>query len=558
MNATLIHQHLSGDNAQKLTAAITQFYRSPGSAGYHAATNLVAEKLREIGVAVTTDTYPLDGKTQFLHQTMPLAWEPYNAVVRTIGPTQATVVNFDDAPSCLMPWSAPTAAGGLTAELIDIGTGASEADFAGKDLDGKVAFIHHTDHRALWTHAATRAMELGAKGILTDYLLYQTAPFRTRESLPCAVQLLRLPNKLGQFDAWGCAVDHPTGQKLRELLRLSPVTIHADIECRLFVGEGQNLLATIPGRELPDESVFFIAHTSAATKPAANCAAGPALMVEMARTLHELIESGKISRPRRSINFLFVAEGLGSEAYIHRNRSHLDKIKTAFCLDSVGHDQEKCNSTLLFYRHPDSTPSFINDYFAGVMERVPKDASWVFAKDDALSPIVFEQAPYTPWSDNHYWAAFGVPSPLIMSWPDRCFHTQLLTADLTDPKVFRAAGISLAMAAYEIADAGLHEALAIADEVTTRSLYRLDNIGNQTTRKLLDSTDRAGDETQIIEQAMRQIEYAMQRDSATIASVQTLLPSEMPTGVQESIVAQQQALQTKMAAVMDRIRQRVE
>ncbi len=92
-------------------------------------------------------------------------------------------------------------------------------------------------------------MELGAKGILTDYLLYQTAPFRTRESLPDAVQLLRLPNKVGKFDAWGCAVDHPTGQHLRALLHLGAVTNHADIQCRIFKGEGQNLLATIPGRD---------------------------------------------------------------------------------------------------------------------------------------------------------------------------------------------------------------------------------------------------------------------------------------------------------------------
>ena len=136
---------------------------------------------------------------------------------------------------------------------------------------------------------------------------------------------------------------------------------------------------------------------------------------------------------------------------------------------------------------PDSTPSFINDYFAGVMERAPKDASWVFAEDNSRAPIVFEQAPYMPWSDNHYWATFGVPSPLIMSWPDRCFHTQLLTAEMTDPRVFRATGISLALAAYEIADAGQQEALTMADEVAMRSLYRLDAIGNQTVRQLMTS-----------------------------------------------------------------------
>ena len=45
--ASLIHQLLSGKAAQNITAEITPFYRTPGSAGYHAATNLVAEHLRE-------------------------------------------------------------------------------------------------------------------------------------------------------------------------------------------------------------------------------------------------------------------------------------------------------------------------------------------------------------------------------------------------------------------------------------------------------------------------------------------------------------------------------
>ena len=84
-------------------------------------------------------------------------------------------------------------------------------------------------------------------------------------TLGSLVQLLRLPNQRGQFDAWACGISYPAAQRLRELLRLGPVTLHADIDCALFAGQGQNLLATFPGRELPEEAVYFIAHTSAAT-----------------------------------------------------------------------------------------------------------------------------------------------------------------------------------------------------------------------------------------------------------------------------------------------------
>lgn len=555
--SSLIHRTLSGDNAQAITAAICEFYRSPGAAGYHAATNLVADRLREYNIEnLEVTTYPLDGETKLAHRTMPLAWEPYSAAVRIVNPTQEEVVNYNTAPSCLAWWSQPTPVGGLTAELVDVGTGETDVDFAGKNLAGKIAFISGTERPAGWSYAAVQAMQRGAKGLLTDYLFYPFEPDRTRENLPDAVQLLRLPNQKGKFDAWACSIDYPAAQRLRHLLRLGPVTLHADIDCRLFEGYGQNLLATIPGRELPEESVFFIAHTSAGTRPGANCAAGPALMVEIARTLNHLIQQGQIRRPRRSIKFLIIAEGLGSAAYIDANRDELPRIKTAFCFDSVGHDQGKLKSTLLFYRHPDSSPSFINDYFAGVMERSPKDGTWVFADDNDISPVQFTQAPYTPWSDNHYWAAYGVPSPLIMSWPDLYFHTQLLTPHNTDPRVFRRVGVTTALAAYEIADAGLPEALAIADEVASRGLFRLESLVNEAVEKILDTArapNGATDPEAVAQRAHRELAYYADRDAQAIASALSLIPDEVPADARNRVKSHSETLERKQDQLTTRL-----
>jgi hypothetical protein len=253
-----------------------------------------------------------------------------------------------------------------------------------------------------------------------------------------------------------------------------------------------------------------VAHCSAATKPCINCAAGPALMVEIARTLHALIERGEIRRPRRSIKLLFLIEGLGSRAYFDANPDLPKQVKTAFVLDSVGHDQGKLRSVLVNYKSPDSVPSFVNDYFAGVMERAPKDGTWVFKDDTDISPVQFVQAPYTPWSDNHYWAAYGIPSPLIMSWPDKYFHTQLLTADYADPRVFRRVGVTTALAAYEIADASADEARLIADEVEARAALRMVLVEREAARGVL-AARRAGasadDLTRIVARTCRRLTY---------------------------------------------------
>ena len=138
-----------------------------------------------------------------------------------------------------------------------MGTGERSADYAGKDLTGKVAFVHNANWHVTWSKVSEAIAQRGARGIITDFFLYPTPPVRTREKVPNAVQLLRLEfNATQQFDFWACSVDYPTGQKIKEWLRLGPVRIHAVIQCRTFAGEGLNILASIAGASLPQESVY--------------------------------------------------------------------------------------------------------------------------------------------------------------------------------------------------------------------------------------------------------------------------------------------------------------
>ncbi len=536
--ASLIHQVLSGETAQSITAQITPFYRTPGSAGYHAATDLVAEHLRNVGFDdLKVTTYPIDGETVVLGETMPWAWEPHDAVVSVVNPVQQELVNFEAAQTCLCVWSRPTPEGGMTAEAVDVGTGETEADWQGKELEGKIAFIHCTDRREAWKYAAAEALRRGAAGVLTDYLLYPLPPHRTREALPEAVQFLRLPNSNNRYDAWGCSISHHAGQRLRKLLRQGPVQVHADIKCRSFKGQGQNLVATIQGRESEGESVIMMAHTTG-TQPGANCAAGDALLIEIARTLKHLIDTGRVRRPRRSIQFMVVVEGLGTQVWISEHWDELHKIKAAICLDSVGNHQDKLKSTLMFSRHPDSSPSFINDYFEGLMDRTPKDANWIGRDDAGMSSVVFTSEPYTPWSDNNRWAALGIPSPLIMSSPSIHFHTQFLTADSMDPAVFRRAGIPAAVALYEIADAGVEEALCMAMEVTARSVFRLRQVTASAVRQILtlDRTPGGVDEPETIaRRTIRRLCYLAERDAKAIASTTSLMPYPVPTEIERRL-----------------------
>ncbi len=524
-----LEQELSGERALESATHITQFYRSPGATGYHRATDFVADLLRSNNLdEVWVERYPLDGETQFMNVTMPLAWEPISAELRIGSPTGRLLVSYETAPSCLPWWTPSTPDGGATLELVDVGTGERAEDYKDKEVQGKAVLIRGTTRPTGFAHAANLAMEHGAAGIITDYLLYQTAPFRTRESLPDPVQLLRMPSNLPS--AWAIVVNYHAAEQLASLANQGSVNIWADIQAKTFEGEAQNLLADISGTDEGGQIIQFVAHSTAGTKPGANCASGPALMAEMGRVISALISSGRIPRPKRTIRFLINVEGHGTKHYIQNHRAEVERTIAAIALDSVGHDQEKCKSALLFYHSPDSVPTFINDYYVSLMESTPKETRWVFSEGDRIPFVNFTDLPYTPWSDNHYYPAFGVPSPLLMSWPDLYFHTDYLTADNLDPKVFRRCGITTALAALELAYAGPSEVQSIMRDVGNRSQFRLGRIA-------LESTDDARTRKRLLKFALRDMQAVESTMVLTSSEERRQLPELESTrdDVQEEI-----------------------
>ncbi len=512
----LIDTELSPVNALNWAADLTRFYRSPGASGYHDATRLVEDLFRRSGVdRVWSNTYPLDGHTELMGETVPLAWEPVSAELREGSPAGPLLMSYDKAYSCLAWWSPSTMQGGETLPVVDVGTGESESHFEGKDVEGKIAFVHGTRRTNGWPQAASLAMKHGAAGILTDYLLYQDMPSRTRESLPDAVQLLRMPGS--RNTAWGMAVDKPAADRLKAIAAAGE-DVWVKVDTRVFEGIGVNLLAEIEGSGDTNESVLFVTHSTAGTKPAANCASGPALAVEIARALSSLIASGRLPRPRRAIRFLTDVEGHGSKHYMQTYPDDLQKTLAVICLDSVGHSQPKLDTSLMYFRCPDSVPTFLNDYVASLIDASPKDLPWVYSAGRPVPAVNFVEHPYTPWSDNKYYPAFGVPAALFMSWPDRYFHTQLLTADNLDPAVFRRCGLVAAAAALGIAGAGPNEAMAIMREVASRSRFR---ISQAALKYAADDPART----------RRRLGYLASRDRAAVDSAAALAAGGRPTEV---------------------------
>ena len=474
----LVEQELSGDRALEYATHITQYYRSPGSSGYHQATDYVAELLRRHRVGrVWVERYPLDGEAVHAGQKVPLAWEPLKGELRVGSAKGKALVSYTEVPSCLPWWTPGTPEGGVVLDLVDVGTGERPEDYEGRQVRGKAVLIRGTLRYNGFMHAATLAMQHGAAGIVSDYLFHQNPPLRTREALPEAVQLIRMPSN--RNSAWAITVDYNAAEHLAALARQGSAQVWMDIQTRLFKGEGQNLFAEIPGSDGGSDFVMAVCHSAAATKPGANCASGPALLVEMGQVISELISSGRVPQPRRGIRLLVDVERHGSSHYTHAHRRDLDHTVAAIVLDNPGHDQAKTGAALMYCRVPDSVPSFINDYFAELIASTPKETRWVFAADKRIPQIHFIDMPYTPWSDLAQYPVFGVPSPLLMSMPDVYHHTQFLSADKLDPAVFHRCGVVTAVALLELASAGADEALDIMRWVAASSQLRLRRLAHE-------------------------------------------------------------------------------
>src|SRR5437879_4162881 len=90
-------------------------------------------------------------------------------------------------------------------------------------LDGETQFLGR---------AATLAKEHGAAGIITDFLHSQTPPWRTRQALPEAVQLLRLAPTWS--NPWAFAVGYGAAEALSEMIRQGAVRVRARVRARTF------------------------------------------------------------------------------------------------------------------------------------------------------------------------------------------------------------------------------------------------------------------------------------------------------------------------------------
>ena len=135
-------QEISGEIARRNLQEITRHHRMRASRGFHAAAEHIAGRLRAYGLDdVEILRFPADGETMFGTQKSRPAWDAEFAELWELEETAdgwqrvRRLASWDAMPVTL---AQDSESADVTADLVDVGAGTDEADYAGKDVLGKL------------------------------------------------------------------------------------------------------------------------------------------------------------------------------------------------------------------------------------------------------------------------------------------------------------------------------------------------------------------------------------------------------------------------------------
>src|SRR5713101_3880539 len=498
---------LSGETAKGNLEGLARLHRQRGSAGFHAAADLVAERARAYGLGdVTILQFPADGKIFYGTQRSRPGWDAEEGELEEVkevkevkeksGETTVKIASYRAMPIVL---AEDSESADVTAELVDVGEGTKESDYARKNVKGKIVLVSAQPGAV----QAVAVGKYGAAGMVSYAQNQKTAWWGADENL------IRWGH-LETFSAnktFGFMVSLKTARGLRErLARGETIRLHAVVKAGQHASNYEVVTATIPGADakLKEEEIAFSCHLDHQRPGANDNASGCVTILEVARTLQKLISEGKLARPARTIRFIFPPEIEGTLALLngkpmkfatrsidytgetatppHASEIHAavsvfsgaelaKRIKAVVHMDMVGGGP---GTKAVFHvtRGPMSLPSFVHDVAWAFAEFVNEESYKFAATGKAKYPLVApeggkeplraEYSAYTMGSDHDVYqdSSFGIPAIYLNDWPDRYIHTNFDSPSNIDPTKIKRAAFIGAASAYFLAGSTKDQKLA--------------------------------------------------------------------------------------------------
>lgn len=519
----LLANAISGDAAYEHLRFTTQFHKPRGGAeGLMAIARYVEARAREYGLdEVRLIRQDADGgawNARAADLSLEVAGAPAGPAEwrRVASLRQAQLHLADNSRSA-----------DVTAEIVDVGSGADSASYAGKDVRGKLVLA--------WGpigQVAQRAVrERGAAGVVS-------------RPDPAGAQAMDYPDQVrwSFAPAWTFAfvLSHRQGAALaQELARgtrraRAVVDVAADSTDRWQVMVEGVVRGTDPA--LP--AIVLTGHMQEEKYSANDDGSGVATTLEVARAFATLVADGRLPRPRRSIRFWWTTE-IGSERRYFAD--HPDEIARLWL--NVNHDMVGANQgqDVLRVQNVTRLPWTRAHFLEEVTEATIR---WLVDANGQQLAAVQTPAGAVPWrpqpivahlgTRHRYNAALvpfhnntdhmtfteapvGIPGITFTNWPDNYIHTtddDLWNIDRTQ---LERNAVAMAMLAAFLARAADGDVPALVAATTGHGMRRLGEAYGQAAGWLL-AADSAG-RSEAYRTGRAQIEEVARAASAHVRSV---------------------------------------
>ncbi len=478
----ILNAELSGESAKRNLEYISRLHRIRGSAEFKKAVDFIESRLREYGLEqIEVFQIPTDGKKMYGTQKSRMAWEAEFAELWELeksGSGWKPKVRLADWESMPITLAEDSESGEATAELVDIGPGTSEKDYENKTLKGKLVLTSSSPDAVV----PLAIEKFGAVGIISYQQNQKTAWSKEDQNL------IRWGH-LGSFSTTKTFCFMVSLKQAAEfqqrLLHGEQVMLHAKVKAGQHAGAYSYVTAVIRGTDptLKEEEIAFTCHLDHQRPGANDNASGSMTILEIARALKKLMDEGKLSRPIRTMRFIWSPEIEGTIALLNQRPEYATHIKAVIHMDMVG-GSPVTKSIFHVAGAPKSLPSFVSDVGQAIGSYVNKQTdsfasgysyNYSFiSMEGGKEPLQAVLGEFHMGSDHDVYSegSFKIPAIYMHDWPDRYIHTNFDQPANIDPTKLKRAGFIGAASGYFIANLTEKSTLPLWNVIKQQSLGR--------------------------------------------------------------------------------------
>jgi len=432
---TAIINEVSGERAMHTILEMVPYQRVRPPSEYsepYRESRVIAERAKEYGFSnVEIEEYGTGGT----------AWQPTQGELWMTSPKSVKLYDIHDIALALVSLNAN---GDISGDLVDVGAGRPE-DFEGKDVTGKFLLSSGSSSSAYRLAVANGAIgSLGVSSlgfqranVFLDQIVSSTASAEPGTAL------------------W--SITPELHNNLQAMLQLGDkITVRSITQSVEVPSKTEWVHAEIPGDGSTTQEAAMSCHLyEGVIKQGANDdASGCALILEIGRAYIKLINEGELPPPKRTINFQFVQEISGTNAYLNAHPEKAEAMIGTLNFDMEALRVSESRSYWVLQRTPDTYPSYLNDVAQSMME---------YIANVSRERVRYRRSGYVPTQpvesvhgsrdafyikiDKHYGSSdhvtymqHGIPSVMFITWPDIYYHSSEDTPDKLDATQFKRAG----------------------------------------------------------------------------------------------------------------------